>query len=180
MENPKHDFNSTENATVLEQTIELDEKALAKLKRIETEKKELIHNLVTGNIENIKDRVASILNASTESRNSDIVLAYSYWREFEASNFNEGMIAQDNALKLTKINTLCRVRAKIQNEYKLFQADEKVKKQRRVLEEKFRQEAISDKPSGLVTYSVYIDETGKTQDSICRIFMDFKVGLFHA
>jgi hypothetical protein len=148
----------------VEEAIELDEKAIAKLKRIEAEKKELINNLVSGNIENIKDRVASILNNSTESRNSDIVLAYSYWKEFEADNFNGGMITQDNAMKLTKTNSLCRVRAKIQNEYKLFQADEKVKKHRGVLEEKFRQEALSDKPTGLGTYSVYIDETGKTQD----------------
>ncbi|WP_431199321.1 DUF3800 domain-containing protein [Mucilaginibacter sp. P25] len=67
-------------------------------------------------------------------------------------------------MKLTKMNSLSRVRAKIQNEYKLFQADEKIRKHRGVLEGQFRQEAIDDKPLGLGTYSVYIDETGKNQD----------------
>ncbi|SDG81666.1 DUF3800 domain-containing protein [Mucilaginibacter gossypii] len=148
----------------IESTEELDEKAIAKLKRIEQEKKELINNVVSGNIENIKDRVASILNNSTEARNSDTALAYAYWAEFEPENFNDGMITKDCAMKLTKMNSLSRVRAKIQNEYKLFQADEKIRKHRGVLEGQFRQEAIDDKPLGLGTYSVYIDETGKNQD----------------
>jgi hypothetical protein len=147
-----------------EEVSELNEKELAKLQRIENEKKELINHVVSGNIENIKDRVASILNNSTEARNSDITLAWAYWKEFESENFNGGMITKDHAMKLTKMNSLYRVRAKIQNEYKLFQADEKIKKHRGVLEDKFRQEAIDDKPPGLGTYSVYIDETGKNQD----------------
>ncbi|WP_454804155.1 DUF3800 domain-containing protein [Mucilaginibacter phyllosphaerae] len=166
MENQNQIVNDAEEIFFVEEVPDLDEKALKKLKRIEAEKKELVHNLVSGNIENIRDRVASILNTSTEARNSDIVLAYSYWGEFEPNYFNGGMITRENAMNLTKTNSLCRVRAKIQNEYKLFQADEKVKKHSGVLKEKFRQEALSDKPTGLGTYSVYIDETGKTQDHL--------------
>src|SRR5690606_10545794 len=66
--------------------------------------------------------------------------------------------------KLTKINSLTRSRARIQNEYKLFQADLTVKKYRGVLEGEMKDEAIEEKPKGLPMYSIYIDETGKTQE----------------
>ncbi|NCD69195.1 DUF3800 domain-containing protein [Mucilaginibacter agri] len=143
---------------------ELNEKQLAKLQRIEEEKKVLSNNIASGNIENIKDKVASILNNSIDARNSDIELAWAYWGNFESDNFNGTDITKENLFKLTKLSSLSRIRAKIQNEYKMFQADEKVRKYRGVLEEKNRQDAISDKPKGLATYSVYIDETGKTQE----------------
>ncbi len=62
------------------------------------------------------------------------------------------------------INSLTRSRARIQNDYKLFQADEIVRRHRGVLAEEMREEAIEEKPIDLPMYSVYIDETGKTQD----------------
>lgn len=64
------------------------------------------------------------------------------------------------------MNSLIRCRAKIQNEYKLFQADETVKKFRGQLEEEKRVDAIEDKPLDLPFYSVFIDETGKTEEFI--------------
>jgi len=48
-------------------------------------------------------------------------------------------------LKLTKISSLSRVRAKIQNEYKLFEADPDVKRYRGKLEEDFKQGSIDDR-----------------------------------
>ncbi|WCT12125.1 DUF3800 domain-containing protein [Mucilaginibacter jinjuensis] len=153
-------INLNENA----EPEELNEKQLAKLQKIEEEKKDLLNRVLSGQIENIKDRVAFVLNNSNDARNSDVELAWSYWYLFETEILNGVSVTKEQLKGLTKISSLSRMRAKIQNEYKLFQADEKVRKFRGVLQEKNRQAAIADKPSGLGTYTVYIDETGKTQD----------------
>jgi hypothetical protein len=135
----------------------------SKDERIEKEKKELLDRIVSGQIENIKDRVAHILNYSIEARNSDIELAWLYWETFERDKFSGSVISKAQMKDIARIPSLSRIRAKIQNEYKLFQASEKVKRFRGVLEEDKRLEAIEDKPVGLGQYSVYIDETGKNQ-----------------
>jgi hypothetical protein len=138
--------------------------SISKEEKTEIEKKELLNRVVSGNIENLKDRVAFILNNSTDARNSDNELAWLYWTAFESEKFNGHSITKEQLRNLTKIGSLTRVRAKIQNEYKLFQADEEVRQFRGVLEEDNKREAIEDKPSGTGLYSVYIDESGKTQD----------------
>ncbi len=132
--------------------------------RIEREKREVLNRAVSGHIENMRDRVAFILNYSNEARNSDIDLLWNYWETFEKSNFSGSIRSKEQMKKLARLSSLTRIRAKIQNEYKLFQADDVVKRFRGTLEEDKRNEAIEDKPSGLGTYGVYIDETGKTQD----------------
>jgi hypothetical protein len=144
-----------------EETEELDQ---AKLERIEKEKKELLNRAVSGNIHSLRDRVAYILNNSLDARNSDIDLAWSFWTAFERDKFVGDSITKDEMKALTRINSLSRERAKIQNEYKLFEADYAVKKFRGVLQEDKKNQAVADKPSGIGVYSVYIDETGKTQE----------------
>jgi hypothetical protein len=137
---------------------------ISKAERIEIEKKELLNRVVSGNIHNIKDKVAFILNNSTDARNSDVELAWSYWMTFESDRFSGNYLTREQLKILTKISSLTRIRAKIQNEYKLFQADETVRQFRGVLEEDEKKHAIEDKPSGMGSYSVYVDETEKTQD----------------
>jgi len=136
----------------------------AKAVRAEEEKKDILNRLVSGRIDNIRDRVAFVLNYSIESRNSDIELAWAYWSNFENDRFSGAYITKEQMKNLTRISSLSRMRAKIQNEYKLFQADDNVKRFRGVLEDDKRTEAIEDKPTGIGEYSVFIDETGKTQD----------------
>jgi hypothetical protein len=136
----------------------------SKKERIEKEKQELLNRVVSGQIENIKDRVAYILNYSNEARNSDIELAWLYWETFERDKYSGSKVSKEEMKKMTRISSLCRIRAKIQNEYKLFQADDHVKRFRGKLEEDKRSEAIEDKPSGIGQYAVYIDETGKNQE----------------
>lgn len=63
--------------------------------------------------------------------------------------------------------SLVRERARIQNQYKLFQADDVVKEYRGTLEGDARQQAVDDRPAGLPNTTVYIDETGKTQNFLC-------------
>lgn len=133
-------------------------------KKIEREKNELLNKVLSGNLETKHDKVGFILNNNTSARNSDIELAWKYWSTFEKHLFNGSYITKKELKQLTKINSLTRSRARIQNEYKLFQADDAVKKHRGVLANTMKNEAIEEKPEGLQMYSVYIDETGKTQD----------------
>lgn len=140
------------------------ERGNKKEKNIEKKRQELLNRVVSGQIENIKDRVAYILNYSNEARNSDIELAWIYWETFEQEKFAHSMISKEQMKRMARIPSLSRMRAKIQNEYKLFQADNTVKRFRGTLEEDNRIEAIEDKPSGIGLYSVYIDETGKNQE----------------
>jgi hypothetical protein len=153
-----------EDANGIESPLKDDDKKAEKEKKIELEKQELLNRVVSGNIENIKDRVAFLLNTSNDARNSDRDLAWSYWHTFEFNILDGPNITQEQFKLLTQVSSLSRIRAKIQNEYKLFQADDNVRRFRGVLEEGQKQEAVEDKPSGIGAYFVYIDETGKTQD----------------
>ncbi len=145
--------------------ITIDEELLSE-KEINTEKKkqELLRKVLSGNLETKHDRVGFLLNNYSKTRNSDIELAWLYWKSFENDKFNGYYINKEDLFKLTKISSLIRSRARIQNEFKLFQADEKVKKRRGVLSEEMKEEAIEEKPHDLPIYHIYIDETGKTQE----------------
>lgn len=145
----------------LEISLEEDNTA-EKAEKFEKERQEILNNAVSGRIENIRDKVAYLLNNFTAARNSDIELTWLFWETFEKEVFKGIAVTKQDLFRLTKLNSISRVRAKIQNEYKLFQADDKIKKYRGVLEEEKKQEAIEDKPN-YPLYTIFIDETGKTQ-----------------
>lgn len=155
MENPV-------NPEIDEVEVEVDVRD--KAEKIEQEKQELLRKVLSGNLETKHDQVGFILNNNSAARNSDIELAWLYWLTFENDLFNGDYVTKNDLKKLTKIASLTRSRARIQNEYKLFQANDKVKRYRGVLAAEMKEEAIDEKPEGLPMYSIYIDETGKTQD----------------
>lgn len=136
----------------------------SKEERIEREKQEVLSRVLSGQIKNIRDRVAYILNYSNETRNSDIELLWTYWETFERDKLSTSTVSKEQMKELARVTSLSRIRAKIQNEYKLFQADDTVRRFRGKLEEDKRIETIEDKPSGIGMYGVYIDETGKNQE----------------
>lgn len=132
--------------------------------KIQLEKELLLKKIHTGEPFDTKDKVALILSRNINSRNSDIELAWEYWKTFHPELFDGTSLIKKTFLKLPKISSLCRSRAKIQNEYKLFLADEEVQQQRGVLEVAYRKRAIKDKAPIIKSIFVYIDETGKNQD----------------
>ncbi|MDB5193755.1 MAG: hypothetical protein JWQ96_3318 [Segetibacter sp.] len=135
-----------------------------KLEKIERERKALLNRVISGNIENLQDKVTYVLNNFDAARNSDADMLWLYWQTFDYDKF-KGSISSSQELKsLTKPASIVRERAKIQNVYNLFKANERVRRFRKTLEGDKRDEAINDKPAGIGQYSVYIDETGKTQD----------------
>lgn len=141
---------------------EIDDARLKKLQKIEKEKRELLASLAAADFTTLKARVASILNLYPATRNSDVSLALQYWATFQPDLYKEAGILPKDLFKLERLHYLVRARAKIQNEYGLFQADDKVKRHRRKLEEKMEAEVIQDAAQRKVVH-VYADETGKTQ-----------------
>uniref|UniRef100_F4C9R7 DUF3800 domain-containing protein n=1 Tax=Sphingobacterium sp. (strain 21) TaxID=743722 RepID=F4C9R7_SPHS2 len=134
---------------------ELEEKRIENVTRI-------YENVNSGNFSRLIDKVAFILNFYPNARNSDVELAYNFWSHFENDIYQDGNINKYKMFNLTKITSLTRARAKIQNEYKIFLADLEIRKSRRRLRDAFSDESIQDKPHEY-SYQVYADESGKNE-----------------
>lgn len=132
--------------------------------KIEEEKNNLLKMIHAGEPTDTKDRVGYILSKNLNARNSDIELAWDYWKTFHKDVFDGYSLTLSKFLSLPKISSLCRSRAKIQNEYNLYLAEDEVRQQRGTLEDKYKKTAISDRAPDIKSLIVYIDETGKTQD----------------
>jgi hypothetical protein len=110
----------------------------------------------------MRHRVAWILNNFPSTRNSDIALQIKYWEIFDDEVYEGSPIPVDDLYRLTRLTSLARERARIQNVYRLFQADEDVKKRRGTRQEEELEKAreIPD----CAVYKVYLDESGKTTE----------------
>lgn len=131
--------------------------------RIEKQKQALLTSLDSGNYSTLKNRVAAILNLYPHCRNSDVALSLKYWETFQPEIFNTNGIAPKDLFKLERLHYLVRARAKIQNEYGLFQADEGIRRHRRIHEEAMQEAVVEDRPPRRVI-SIFSDESGKTED----------------
>ncbi|GGA65221.1 DUF3800 domain-containing protein [Ornithinibacillus halotolerans] len=114
--------------------------------------------VANGNTDTLIRKVAYILNKFPETRNSDIALQVQYWRTFEG--FTGNSVSTDKLFEYERLTSITRSRQKIQNEYKLYQADKPVRKWRRNLDELEREKQIANKPEMPIIF-IYADETGK-------------------
>lgn len=142
-----------------------EEKIKNKKERIDNEIQELKKTLAGGSYETTKDRVAGILNLFPHTRNSDVALTIKYWELFQRDIYHPDAVKPADLFKLERLTTVARIRAKIQNEYGLFLANEGVRKHRRKREETVREDMLTDVPE-LPVIEVYTDETGKTDDYV--------------
>ncbi|MEX5829742.1 DUF3800 domain-containing protein [Ralstonia solanacearum] len=139
------------------------EEALAKkLARVEKEKAALLKSLAAGDFSTTRTRVAFILNLYKDTRNSDVTLAIKYWEQFQPELYSVHGILPQNLFKLERFHLIVRARAKIQNEYGLYLADDAVRRHRRRNEEAMEADVVADAASRGVV-QVFADETGKTQ-----------------
>jgi hypothetical protein len=88
-----------------------------------------------------------------------------YWETFEPSLYDGSPIAPIDLYKLTRLTSITRERARIQNRFRLFVASTEVRKRRGTLEDAEKEKAIADKPQ-CPSYTVYIDESGKTSSHL--------------
>ena len=128
--------------------------------KIEREKQELLTRVASAELSSMRHRVAWLLNQFPSTRNSDIALQIKYWRTFESEIVSGSHVELDDLYRLTRLTSLARARATIQNDYRLFLADPEVQQQRGVLEEGEREKA-GETPDFPV-YKVFLDESGKT------------------
>lgn len=139
--------------------------AKAKEKKRQAEISELLSEVASGDLNTLLAKVGWILNHFSSARNSDITCLIKFWKTFEPEIINNGTIKVDDLYKYTKLTSVVRARAKIQNDYKLFLASPEVRKKRGTLEDEYESWAIDEK-SDFEQYSVYIDESGKTDKYI--------------
>lgn len=125
------------------------------------ERERLLESVAAGDFSTLMGKVGYMLNLYPDTRNSDIQLALQYWGTFQPDLFNEFGILPRNLFKLERMTFLTRARAKIQNEYGLFLANESVRRGRRSNEERM-QDAVIETVAPRPTVSIFADETGKT------------------
>jgi hypothetical protein len=142
-----------------------DQNKLSKEEKIAKERALLVEKVANADYDTLTARVAWVLNHSVAARDSDITLQIKYWQAFESAMMSGRVITLDDLYKLTRLTSLSRARAKIQNEYQLFLASEEVRQRRGVLEEQERDRQREDRPD-YPLYTVYTDESGKTGDHL--------------
>lgn len=132
-------------------------------KRIEKERRALLESIAGGDFSTQRTKVAAILNLYPEARNSDITLALKFWETFQPDIYNKDGIFPKDLFKLERLHYIVRARAKIQNEYGLFQADEEIRNHRRKNEETMHDAVLEDAGPRRVVH-IFADETGKTHE----------------
>ncbi len=142
-----------------------EEEKLKEAKR-EEEIQELLNNLSSANVNTLRDKVAWILNHNPKARDSDVTLMLDYWETFESNIYSGHSINPDDLYRLTRLTSIARERARIQNVYKLFQASSQVRHRRGTLSEEEKEKAVEDKPVGYPSLTVYMDESGKNADQL--------------
>lgn len=133
--------------------------------RLEKEKSELLTSLASSDFTTMKTKVAAILNLYPHARNSDVALAIQYWETFQPEIYKASGILPKDLFKLERLHYIVRARAKIQNEYGLFLADDKFRKHRKHREEDMYESVLEDSAPRKVVH-IFADETGKTQQFV--------------
>ena len=136
----------------------------SKEERLEREKEDLLAHVASSSLSNMHHRVAWLMNHHPDTRNSDIALQIRYWRTFEKEIVNGDYVKLDDLYRLPRLNSLVRARARIQNQYRLFQADPVVRERRGTLEEDELEKA-AETPDHPV-YAVFLDESGKNSSNL--------------
>lgn len=140
------------------------EPPLTKEQKLEKEKAHFVQKLAAGDTSTVPTRVAWVLNRYPEARDSDVTLQIIYWRTFDRALLaGPNQVTLENLYRLTRLTYITRARAKIQNEYRMFQASDEVRRRRVVKDAEERARQVEDQP-GIGTITVYSDETGKTDD----------------
>jgi len=133
-----------------------------KKEKTEEKQQKILNKVSAFSVETILHKVAWVLNRYPQSRDSDITLLLKFWEEFEPE-YNRTAINPDDLYKFTRLTTLTRARAKLQNEYKLFLASPDVRGKRGTLSEEEKQKLIESKPIYPIT-TVFMDDSGKNAD----------------
>ncbi len=132
-----------------------------KQKMLQEEADRLLTKVTESNLNTLLEKVGWILNHYPQTRDSDICCQIKFWETFEPEHLRGNSVSFDDLHKTTRLTSITRARAKIQNEYRLFLASNEVQKHRGKLQEEEREWSLATKP-GYPIYTVFLDESGKT------------------
>lgn len=168
--NPNEQLNMLNDVMALDEDhapeqLELTSSVDADEAMAEAKRDNLLHAVHSSQLNTIEERVAWLMNQFPKTRDSDMTLQVRYWQNFQSDRFDGGSIAVSDYYRLAKLTTLTRARATIQNKLKLFQACDEVKKRRKQLQNSEVDNALKKRPN-CRQYTIYIDESGKTQDNL--------------
>jgi len=160
MKSKEDAVNTQDSNTQLELDLDMSEETDEERKQTT-----ILRSVAAAKLDTLQERVAWILNHYPDARDSDITLQQIYWKLFDSDIYSGGYIDPEDLYRLTRLTSLQRARAKIQNTYRLFRASPEVRRQRGMLEESEKEKAVEQQPSYEV-FAVYADESGKTQDHL--------------
>ena len=131
--------------------------------RRQQKRSRILESIGGGNLRTMELKVAWVLNNYPETRDSDIKLQLAYWSEFEA--YDGGPVYPEDLFRRTRLTSLARARATLQNDYRLFVASPEIRKRRGTLSDEERQRVLEQvAPHPLIT--IYADESGKTAETL--------------
>jgi hypothetical protein len=121
----------------------------------------LLSQILAGESRNMTQKVAHILNQFPKARDSDKTLTIKLLQTFYPDYVKDGKICLEDLYTLPKFYDMQRARAKIQNEYGLFQASPAIKEFRRKHQLSEAEKYSSDQPDFSPVF-ILADESGKT------------------
>lgn len=142
--------------------VESKEPIEQKEQRILREREQLERRLASGELDDVRTRVAFVLNHYPLARNNDVDLTIRYWRIFHPDEVGTDSIGFDALRTITKMTTIVRARAQIQNDYGLFVAEDDIVELRTEREGQMRKSQRSVASAKTPFVYVYSDESGKT------------------
>lgn len=132
---------------------------------LEALRQSVLDDVGASRLNTLQQKVAWILSHYPDARDSDVGLYIRFWEQFESEYLEGEYVKLKNIYRLTRPGSLTRARAKLQNEFKLFVASPEVRRKRGTLSEEEKELALAQKPRAPM-YSVYVDESGKTDDHL--------------
>jgi hypothetical protein len=146
------------DAAVVDELAAEEEALPPKERKERRERRALIESLARGEGENMLHRVALILNRYPDTRDSDVRLMLKYWEAYH--RYHGGPIRPEDLFERTRLTSLARARARIQNTHGLFQASPEVRQRRKALSEE-ELERAREATVRYPSYTVVLDESGK-------------------
>lgn len=137
-----------------------------KQKEIEERRKFILESVLNFRFDTTEQKVAWLLNNYPNTRDSDITLQIQYWRHFNSESIQNESVKLSDLYFLPRLNSLTRLRARIQNDFELFLAKDEIRKHRGKLSEEEKTKAVEKKEEYSETSLVYADESGKNDNFI--------------
>lgn len=140
---------------------EANTRPLTREERVALERQRLVDAISSGRTDRLLERVAWVLSRHPATRDSDIALQLVYWQEYEPELYVKLEDDPKVLYQLTRLTSISRARARIQNTHRLFVASDKVRRRRGTLSEEERERFMNPVPPDPLLM-VYADESGKT------------------